>query len=156
MASVSILIGSVYAVVSPLLLPVLVVYFLLGYAVYINQVYYLTFAYQLAVVYSILFKSLILIFQIEDVYETVYETCGLYWPYIHHYIYFGFILMQITMIGLFGLKSKPGPAIATIPLVFGTILFNEYCKMRFLPTFLRNSVQVHKSLAFLLKVSCSS
>ncbi|TXG55960.1 hypothetical protein EZV62_017273 [Acer yangbiense] len=113
--SLSILIGSVYAVVSPLLLPVLVGYFFLGYAVYVNQ--------------------------IQDVYETVYETCGQYWPYIHHYIFVGFILMQITMIGLFGLKSKPAAAIATIPLLLITIMFNEYCKMRFLPTFLHNSIQ---------------
>ncbi|KAL5827226.1 hypothetical protein ACOSQ3_019059 [Xanthoceras sorbifolium] len=113
--SLSILIGSVYAIVSPLLLPVLVGYFFLGYAVYINQ--------------------------IQDVYETVYDTCGQYWPYIHHYIFVGFILMQITMIGLFGLKSKPAAAIATIPLLLLTILFNEYCKKRFLPTFLRTSIQ---------------
>ncbi|KAK4841685.1 hypothetical protein QYF36_008837 [Acer negundo] len=113
--SLSILIGSIYAVVSPLLLPVLVGYFFLGYAVYVNQ--------------------------IQDVYETVYETCGQYWPHIHHYIFVGFILMQITMIGLFGLKSKPSAAIATIPLLLITIMFNEYCKMRFLPTFLNNSIQ---------------
>ncbi|KAK1553424.1 hypothetical protein Q3G72_034783 [Acer saccharum] len=113
--SLSILIGSVYAVVSPLLLPVLVGYFFLGYAVYVNQ--------------------------IQDVYETVYETCGQYWPHIHHYIFVGFILMQITMIGLFGLKSKPAAAIATIPLLLITIMFNEYCKIRFLPTFLHNSIQ---------------
>jgi len=36
--SVAILIGVVYAVVAPLLLPILLIYFLLGYAVYINQV----------------------------------------------------------------------------------------------------------------------
>ncbi|KAK0572888.1 hypothetical protein LWI29_000016 [Acer saccharum] len=79
--------------------------------------------------------------RIQDVYETVYETCGQYWPHIHHYIFVGFILMQITMIGLFGLKSKPAAAIATIPLLLITIMFNEYCKIRFLPTFLHNSIQ---------------
>ena len=36
--SLAILIGMVYAVVAPLLFPVLLIYFLLGYAVYINQV----------------------------------------------------------------------------------------------------------------------
>ncbi|TYH18841.1 hypothetical protein ES288_A05G305700v1 [Gossypium darwinii] len=46
--SLSILIGIVYAVIAPLLLPFLIVYFFLGYAVYINQ--------------------------IQDVYETVYDT----------------------------------------------------------------------------------
>ncbi|XP_021675091.2 CSC1-like protein At3g54510 isoform X3 [Hevea brasiliensis] len=113
--SLSILIGMVYAVVSPFLLPLLVGYFCLGYMVYVNQ--------------------------IEDVYETVYETCGRYWPYIHHYIFIAIILMQITMIGLFGLKSKPAASIATIPLLLMTIAFNEYCKIRFLPTFCHYSIQ---------------
>lgn len=74
--SLAILIGVVYAVVAPLLLPILLIYFLLGYAVYINQM--------------------------EDVYEITYDTCGQYWPKIHHYIFLSVTLMQITMIGLFG------------------------------------------------------
>nr|CAB3475453.1 unnamed protein product [Digitaria exilis] len=41
--SLAILIGVVYAVVAPLLLPILLIYFLLGYAVYINQVVCLYF-----------------------------------------------------------------------------------------------------------------
>ncbi|XP_031260944.1 CSC1-like protein At3g54510 isoform X2 [Pistacia vera] len=115
LVSLSILIGLVYALVAPLLLPFLLGYFMLGYVVYINQ--------------------------IQDVYETIYDTCGQYWPYIHHYIFVGFILMQITMIGLFGLKSKPAASIATIPLLILTIMFNEYCKNRFLPTFRLYSIQ---------------
>ncbi|URD84838.1 hypothetical protein MUK42_18597 [Musa troglodytarum] len=37
--SLAILIGMVYAVISPLLLPFLIIYFLLGYAVYVNQTF---------------------------------------------------------------------------------------------------------------------
>ncbi|KAK8643232.1 hypothetical protein V6N13_012537 [Hibiscus sabdariffa] len=113
--SLSILIGIVYAVIAPLLLPFLIVYFFLGYIVFINQ--------------------------IQDVYETVYDTCGKFWPFIHHYIIVAIILMQITMIGLFGLKSKPIASISTVPLVLLTIMFNEYCKIRFLPTFQSHSIQ---------------
>ncbi|GAB4832252.1 hypothetical protein Ancab_006267 [Ancistrocladus abbreviatus] len=113
--SLCILIGMVYAVVAPLLLPFLVGYLYLGYAVYMNQ--------------------------IEDVYDIVYETCGQYWPCIHQYICFAVILMQITMIGLFGLKSKPEASIATLPLLILTIFFNEYCKLRFLPSFQHYSIQ---------------
>ncbi|KAL6616704.1 hypothetical protein ACP70R_038974 [Stipagrostis hirtigluma subsp. patula] len=116
--SLAILIGVVYAVVAPLLLPILLIYFLLGYAVFINQM--------------------------EDVYEITYDTCGQYWPSIHHYIFLSVTLMQITMIGLFGLKSKPGASFATIPLLLLNILFNEYCKVRFLPTFHHRPVQVAK------------
>lgn len=36
--SLAILIGMVYAVIAPLLLPILIVYFILGYVVYVNQV----------------------------------------------------------------------------------------------------------------------
>ncbi|KAL6853433.1 hypothetical protein ACP4OV_019462 [Aristida adscensionis] len=114
--SLAILIGVVYAVVAPLLLPILLIYFLLGYAVFINQM--------------------------EDVYEITYDTCGQYWPSIHHYIFLSVTLMQITMIGLFGLKSKPGASFATIPVLALNILFNEYCKVRFLPTFHHRPVQV--------------
>ncbi|KAK3163013.1 hypothetical protein QOZ80_1BG0096520 [Eleusine coracana subsp. coracana] len=116
--SLAILIGMVYAVVAPLLLPILLIYFLLGYAVYINQM--------------------------EDVYETTYDTCGKYWPNIHHYIFLSVTLMQITMIGLFGLKSKPGASFATVPLLVLNILYNEYSKVRFLPTFHHRPVQVAK------------
>ncbi|XP_068499133.1 CSC1-like protein At3g54510 isoform X2 [Phaseolus vulgaris] len=78
LVSLSVLIGIVYAVVAPLLLPFLIVYFCLGYVVFVNQ---------------------------------------------------------ITMIGLFGLKLKPAASISTIPLIMFTLMFNEYCKMRFLPSF---------------------
>ncbi|KAI4382963.1 hypothetical protein MLD38_008851 [Melastoma candidum] len=107
--SLAILIGMVYAVVTPLLLPFLIVYFCLGYIVFLNQ--------------------------IQDVYDFKYETCGKFWPYIHHYILTSVILMQITMIGLFGLKSKPAAAISTVPLLFLSFLFQGYCKLRFYPTF---------------------
>ncbi|MBA0624281.1 hypothetical protein Godav_009669 [Gossypium davidsonii] len=79
--------------------------------------------------------------QIQDVYETVYDTCGTFWPFIHHYIIVAIILMQITMIGLFGLKSKPAASVSTIPLLLLTIMFNEYCKIRFLPAFRSHSIQ---------------
>lgn len=111
----SLLIGMVYALVAPLLLPFVVGYLYFGYAVYINQ--------------------------IEDVYPTMYETCGQYWPYVHSYIFFAIVLMQITMIGLFGLKSKPAASIASVPLLIFSLLFNEYCKLRFLPSFQHNLVQ---------------
>ncbi|KAJ4969800.1 hypothetical protein NE237_002899 [Protea cynaroides] len=113
--SLSILIGMVYAVVAPLLIPFLIVYYLLGYVVYINQ--------------------------IQDVYDIVYETGGQFWPYVHHYIFISIILMQITMIGLFGLKSKPAASIATVPLLLLTLLFYEYCNIRFLPSFFLFPIQ---------------
>ncbi|CAA7046150.1 unnamed protein product [Microthlaspi erraticum] len=113
--SLSIMIGMIYAVVAPLMLPFLVGYFCLGYIVYFNQM--------------------------EDVYEMAYDTCGGFWPFIHHYIFVSIILMQVTMVGLFGLKSKPSAAIATVPLILITIAYNEYCKIRFLPSFKHFPIQ---------------
>ncbi|XP_023739916.1 CSC1-like protein At3g54510 [Lactuca sativa] len=113
--SLFLLVGIVYSIIAPLLLPFLVVYFLLGYVVFINQ--------------------------IQDVYETTYETCGQYWPHLHHHVVVAIIIMQITMIGLFGLKSKPSASFATIPLLVLTIAYNEYSKFRFLPTFYKCSVK---------------
>ena len=80
----------------------------------------------------------------EDVYEMTYDTCGCFWPIIHHYIFVSIILMQVTMVGLFGLKSKPSAAIATVPLILITIAYNEYCKIRFLPSFKHFPIQVFK------------
>lgn len=81
--------------------------------------------------------------QMQDVYETTYETCGQYWPHLHHHVVVAIIIMQITMIGLFGLKSKPSASFATIPILLVTIAYNEYSKFRFLPTFNKCSVKVH-------------
>jgi hypothetical protein len=58
--------------------------------------------------------------------------------------------MQTTIIGLFGLKSKPGASFATIPLLVFNIMFNEYCKVRLLPTFQCRPVQVRLWLFRLL------
>jgi hypothetical protein len=49
--SLSVLIGMVYAVVTPLLLPFLIGYFCLGYVVYVNQVDISNFAFTIQVHY---------------------------------------------------------------------------------------------------------
>ncbi|CAH8382669.1 unnamed protein product [Eruca vesicaria subsp. sativa] len=46
------------------------------------------------------------------------------------------------MVGLFGLKSKASTAIVTVPLILITIAYNEYCKIRFLPSFKHFSIQL--------------
>jgi len=104
-----------YAMIAPLLLPFLLVYLFLGYFVCLNQV--------------------------VNVYEPAYDTSGQFWPQIHHYLIVSFILMQVTLVGFFGLKQKPTASILTIPLPIITLLFNEYCKQRFFPAFRRYSVQ---------------
>lgn len=98
---------------------------------------------------------LFFVLKIQDVYQTTYETCGQYWPHIHNYIVIAIVLMQVTMIGLFGLKSKPTATILTVPLLMLTLLFNEYCKICYRPTFYRYSVQVSIFLCSLMVVKVS-
>ncbi|GAY36852.1 hypothetical protein CUMW_024940 [Citrus unshiu] len=81
LVSLSILIGMVFAVVAPLLLPFLVGYFFLGYAVYINQV--INFPSTALKNHnesisstSLHMRNIPFILQIQDVYETIYDTCG--------------------------------------------------------------------------------
>ena len=70
MVSLSVLIGTVYAVVAPLLLPFLIGYFCLGYLVFINQVEFLTlltFLYQPSVLfYMLMTTSMPLVFQLPQ------------------------------------------------------------------------------------------
>jgi hypothetical protein len=104
-----VLLGLVYSIVSPLILPFLLIYFTLGYIVYRNQVL--------------------------NVYEPAYETGGQYWPEIHSRTIGCIVFMQIVFIGMFSLKGLKSASIACIPLPFLTWLFHEHCRQRFLPIF---------------------
>lgn len=152
-----IFIGLIYTPIAPLLLPVLLVYFGLGYIVYRNQVRTLVIVKTVVsptfVVSSVMPLSdpstLMRHLQILNVYEPSYETGGQFWPFIHGQIIFGLFVMQITMLGLFGVKDLPKASSACIPLPIITLLFNEFCKERFLPVFERYSLQVPAKLSFI-------
>ncbi|KAL6599839.1 hypothetical protein ACP70R_045490 [Stipagrostis hirtigluma subsp. patula] len=103
------LLGFTCSVLAPLILPFLLVYFFLGYVVYRNQ--------------------------LLNVYRTRYDTGGLYWPIAHNTVIFSLVLTQIICLGVFGLKKSPVAAGFTIPLIIGTLLFNQYCRNRLLPLF---------------------
>ncbi|KAB2610284.1 CSC1-like protein HYP1 [Pyrus ussuriensis x Pyrus communis] len=70
-----------------------------------------------------------------NVYEPKYETGGRFWPTVHNSTIFSLVLMHIIAIGMFGLKEIPLAAGLIIPLPILTLLFNEYCRKRFLPIF---------------------
>ncbi|KAG1348132.1 CSC1-like protein RXW8 [Cocos nucifera] len=109
------LLGFTCSVLAPLILPFLLVYFLLGYAVYRNQ--------------------------ILNVYCSKYETGGLMWPTMHNTTIFSLVLAQIIALGVFGIKESSVAAGFTIVLVILTLLFNEYCRQRFHPVFKSFSAQ---------------
>ncbi|CAN6708584.1 unnamed protein product [Malus baccata var. baccata] len=103
------LLGLTYFFLAPLILPFLVVYSCLGYIIFRNQ--------------------------FLNVYEPKYETGGRFWPTVHNSTIFSLVLMHIIAFGMFGLKELPLAATLTIPLPILTLLFNEYCRKRFLPIF---------------------
>ncbi|KAH9625432.1 hypothetical protein KSS87_023299 [Heliosperma pusillum] len=103
------LLGFNFAVLAPLILPLLLVYYCLAYLVYRNQML--------------------------NVYITEYDSGGKYWPIVHTSTIFSLVLAQIMAIGLFALKDSTACVGFTIPLTILTLLFNEYCRRRFLPVF---------------------
>ena len=78
-------------------------------------------------------------------YVPKYETAGMYWSTVHNSAIFALVLMQLIAIGIFGLKKLPTASTLTVPLPVLTLLFNEYCRKRFLPNFRSYSAEVHKS-----------
>uniref|UniRef100_A0A7N1A408 CSC1-like protein HYP1 n=1 Tax=Kalanchoe fedtschenkoi TaxID=63787 RepID=A0A7N1A408_KALFE len=103
------LLGVVYFFLAPLILPFLLIYYFMGYIIFRNQ--------------------------LLNVYKPKYETGGKFWPIVHNATIFSLVLMQVIAIGIFGLKMLPLASGLTIPLPILTLLFNEYCRKRFLPIF---------------------
>nr|XP_009623866.1 CSC1-like protein RXW8 [Nicotiana tomentosiformis] len=110
------LFGFAYAILAPLILPFLVVYFSIAYFVYRNQ--------------------------ILNVYVTKYQTGGTYWPIVHNTTIFSMVLMQIIALAVFGFKKSSTASSFTIPLIICTLLFNEYCRQRFEPLFKYTPAQI--------------
>ncbi|GAB4852420.1 hypothetical protein Ancab_016615 [Ancistrocladus abbreviatus] len=100
-----VLLGFVFAILAPLILPLLLVYFFLAYLVYRNQ--------------------------ILNVYLFEYDSGGRYWPIIQNTTIFSLVLGQIIAVGLFVLKKSTVCSGFTILLIGFTVLFNEYCRRRF-------------------------
>lgn len=103
------LLGITYFFLSPLILPFLLVYFCLAYIIYRHQ--------------------------LLNVYAPKYETAGTFWPIVHNSTIFSLILMHMIAMGIFGLKNLPLASSLTVPLPILTLLFNSYCRNRFLPVF---------------------
>lgn len=110
------LLGFTCAVLAPIIVPFLLVFYFLAYLVYKNQ--------------------------IINVYVKRYQGGGQFWPIVHNTIVFSLVLAQIIALGVFGIKRSPIASGFTIPLIILTLLFNEYCRKRFSPVFKRSPVQV--------------
>uniref|UniRef100_A0A0D9XMX9 CSC1/OSCA1-like 7TM region domain-containing protein n=1 Tax=Leersia perrieri TaxID=77586 RepID=A0A0D9XMX9_9ORYZ len=103
------LLGLVYAVVTPILLPFIIIFFAFAFLVYRHQ--------------------------IINVYNQEYESAAAFWPQVHSRIIASLLISHVT---LFGLMSTMKAAYSTPLLIFLpllTIWFHYYCKSRFEPAF---------------------
>ncbi|XP_030544313.1 CSC1-like protein At3g21620 isoform X2 [Rhodamnia argentea] len=109
------LLGLVYAVVSPILLPFILVFFGLAYVVYRHQ--------------------------IINVYNQEYESAAAFWPDVHGRIIVALIVSQLLLMGLLSTKeaAQSTPLLITLPVL--TIWFHLFCKGRYEPAFLRYPLQ---------------
>lgn len=80
--------------------------------------------------------------QLLNVYVSKFETGGKFWPIVHNSMVFCLVLMHIIAIGIFGLKELPLASSLIIPLPVLTLVFNEYCRKRFLPIFQAYATEV--------------
>ncbi|XP_066357737.1 CSC1-like protein HYP1 [Miscanthus floridulus] len=103
------LLGLAYFIVAPLILPFVLVYFCLGYFIFRNQLF--------------------------NIYVPKYDTGGKFWPVVHSTTIFSLVVLHIIAIGVFGLKKLPLASSLLLPLPLLTLLFNEFCRNRFLPIF---------------------
>ncbi|XP_068303861.1 CSC1-like protein At3g21620 [Pyrus communis] len=109
------LLGLVYAVVSPILLPFIIVFFALAYVVYRHQ--------------------------IINVYNQEYESAAAFWPDVHGRIITALIVSQLLLMGLLSTKeaAQSTPLLIILPVL--TIWFHRFCKGRYEPAFIRHPLQ---------------
>ncbi|XP_038893055.1 CSC1-like protein At1g32090 [Benincasa hispida] len=103
------LLGIVYAVVTPILLPFILVFFAFAYLVYRHQ--------------------------IINVYNQQYESVGAFWPHVHSRIIASLLISQLLLLGLLSTKKAANstPLLVALPIL--TLFFHKYCKNRFEPAF---------------------
>ncbi|GAB4829777.1 hypothetical protein Ancab_019432 [Ancistrocladus abbreviatus] len=109
------LLGLVYCVVTPILLPFIIVFFAFAYLVFRHQ--------------------------IINVYDRKYETAAAFWPDVHRRILVGLIISQLLFLGLLSTKNlaKSTPLLIALPVL--TIWFHIFCKGRFESAFVRFPLQ---------------
>ncbi|KAL2236748.1 CSC1-like protein At1g32090 [Sesamum indicum] len=103
------LLGIVYMVVTPILLPFILVFFAFAYFVYRHQVI--------------------------NVYNQQYESAAAFWPHVHGRIVASLLISQLLLMGLLSTKKAANstPLLVVLPVL--TLTFHKYCKNRFEPAF---------------------
>ncbi|KAJ4953008.1 hypothetical protein NE237_029840 [Protea cynaroides] len=103
------LLGIVYAVITPILLPFILVFFAFAYLVYRHQ--------------------------IINVYHQEYESAAAFWPHVHSRIIGSLLISHLLLLGLLSTKKAANstPLLVILPIL--TLWFHKYCKSRFEPAF---------------------
>ncbi|KAL6884586.1 hypothetical protein ACP4OV_010522 [Aristida adscensionis] len=109
------LLGLVYAVVTPFLLPFILIFFGFAYIVYRHQVI--------------------------NVYNQEYESGAAFWPSVHGRIITALMISQLLLLGLLSTKGagQSTPVLLVLPVV--TFYFHKYCKNRYEPAFVKYPLQ---------------
>ncbi|KAJ8748346.1 hypothetical protein K2173_002983 [Erythroxylum novogranatense] len=109
------LLGLVYAAVTPLLLPFIVIFFSFAYLVFRHQ--------------------------IINVYDQKYESGAAFWPDVHRRLLIGLVIAQLLLLGLLSTKgaAELTPCLIAQPIL--TIWFHKFCKGRFESAFLTLPLQ---------------
>ncbi|KAF9604699.1 hypothetical protein IFM89_009135 [Coptis chinensis] len=109
------LLGLVYSVVTPILLPFIIVFFGFSYLVFRHQ--------------------------IINVYNQKYESGAAFWPDVHRRIITGLVIAQLLLMGLMSTKGakQSTPLLVALPVL--TVWFHKFCKGRFEAAFVRFPLQ---------------
>ncbi|KAM7258874.1 hypothetical protein ACFE04_014615 [Oxalis oulophora] len=109
------LLGLVYATVTPLILPFILVFFGLAYLVFRHQ--------------------------IINVYNQEYESAAAFWPDVHGRIITALVFSQIALMGLLASKEAANstPFLLVLPVL--TIAFHKFCRGRYEPAFVKNPLE---------------
>ncbi|XP_052181427.1 calcium permeable stress-gated cation channel 1-like isoform X1 [Diospyros lotus] len=109
------LLGLVYAVVTPFLLPYILVFFGFAYLVYRHQ--------------------------IINVYNQEYESGAAFWPDVHGRIIAALVISQLLLMGLLSTKhaAQSTPFLIALPVL--TLSFHKFCKGRYEPVFVKCPLQ---------------
>ncbi|KAL1567769.1 Calcium permeable stress-gated cation channel 1 [Salvia divinorum] len=109
------LLGLVYAVVTPIFLPFILVFFVFAYVIFRHQ--------------------------IINVYNQKYESAASFWPDVHARIIYSLVISQIMLIGLMSTKGNRLSPLFLVVLVVLTIWFHVFCKGGYEPAFVRYPLQ---------------
>ncbi|KAK6149706.1 hypothetical protein DH2020_017231 [Rehmannia glutinosa] len=109
------LLGLVYAVVTPVFLPFILVFFGLAYVVFRHQ--------------------------IINVYNQEYESAAAFWPDVHGRIIYALIFSQLVLMGLMSTKGAVQAPPLLIALMVLTFFFHRFCKGRYEPAFVKYPLQ---------------